>query len=319
MNKVGIMFFKCANAASKCLKAVLAYIAIKLFNIRAHLRDCDLEQQARGGDLERVKKLLAGGACLNNTCALDFGVKSGNTKIVIALLEHSANAHYHGDAALKWQTQINAALQLSAKNGRLGMVTELLEHGADVHACEDAALRFGVENGHSEIVIALLEHGANARGADAQAMNNHVLESGVNLGNLEIVTKLLECGAKVTDDLLIYLVREAPRKKQIITKLIDPDANACECCNNNRTLPYHTRIQKFCSDLEIIDKLLEYGGNIHCRDDTILKNVSNKFNKRKAAVILPYCNSDDYHYFPDWFIKEMCPSIKSANKCKCDY
>lgn len=54
------------------------------------------------------------------------------------------------------------------------------------------------------------------------------------------------------------------------------------------------------------------------RNNTILKDLQNKFTKELdlADVILPYCDVEDYQYFPDVYIKERIIPTKSANKAR---
>lgn len=274
-----------------------------------HQYSTALTRVAEDNKLEIVLKLLEHGVDVNNNEALKCAASNGHEEIIVALLEYGTKRRYVDKSALKWCEKMNAALLSGAKKGNFEIVTKLLEYNANIHTNEDAALRLGAEYLHYEVVSVLLE-----RGADVQASDNDALKSSVRKGSLEIVTKLLEYGAKVPDDdLLISCIKATPWKTNIAIKLIEHGANVCY--NNNYALRYAVNSQKFCFSLEIITKLLEYGADIHCCDDTILKNMSNHFNKRKAVIILPYCSPDGYHYFPDWFIKEMYPSIKSANKC----
>ena len=86
----------------------------------------------------------------------------------------------------------NILLQRSAENGHVEVVSALLEAGADIHANNDDALRWSAENGHVEVVSALLE-----AGADIHANNDAALRRSASNGHVEVVSALLEAGADI--------------------------------------------------------------------------------------------------------------------------
>lgn len=55
--------------------------------------------------------------------------------------------------------------------------------------------------------------------------------------------------------------------------------------------------------IEEIKKLLEHGANLYCANNQILKDLQKNFNKTIADAILPYCDADDYEYFPVIILK----------------
>lgn len=62
--------------------------------------------------------------------------------------------------------------------------------------------------------------------------------------------------------------------------------------------------------------LLAYEANIYVYDSACLKYAQTIFDKEfdeeLANVLLPYCREEDYHYFPEVYIKTKIVSIKSA-------
>lgn len=159
------------------------------------------------------------------------------------------------------------------KENNFPMVTKLLASGANVRMCDDAALIQSVLNGSLSMVTKLLENGANVH-----ARNDAVLSHSAANGYLAIVCKLLENGANV--------------------HACDDDALRFSIENGH---------------LLVVEKLLEYGSDLHCDNKSILVNLKNNFSANLANVILPYCNQDDYSYFPTEYIIANVTPKKSAN------
>ena len=71
------------------------------------------------------------------------------------------------------------------KDGHLEVVVYLVEHGANIHADNDYAIRLASENGHLEVVRYLVEHGA-----DIHANNDYAIRLASENGHLEVVRYL---------------------------------------------------------------------------------------------------------------------------------
>lgn len=144
-------------------------------------------------------------------------------------------------------------------------------------------------------------------GADVHIQHDYALRHSAIRGHSSVVTKLLECGADVHAN----------------------DDEALRCCasngngNGNGNLEcganMHARDDEALrhsasnNHLLIVNKLLENGANLYSNDASILTKLRNNFNDKLANVILPYCTSDDYHFFPDYYIREKVIPTKSAN------
>jgi hypothetical protein len=76
--------------------------------------------------------------------ALNFAADSGYLHVVELLIRAGANVHYDGRIIY----------------GRDAVVQLLIQLGANVHAGNYEAIRFASENGHTDVVQLLLEHGA---------------------------------------------------------------------------------------------------------------------------------------------------------------
>lgn len=135
--------------------------------------------------------------------------------------------------------------------------------------------------------------------------------------NLIVVTKLLECGADLhyyNDQALQCSVTN--NSLEIVEKLLEYGANVHEM--DNIVLRYSINHNY----LEIVEKVLEYGANMHCCDDIILKNLQMNFgyfskpflyfNEQLADVLFPYCDTNDYSYFPADYIRKKFIPIKNA-------
>lgn len=222
--------------------------------------------------------------------ALLRGSILGHSESVATSLQHHNNDQ-------KWTLIKNVALQFSVRNNHLDIATKLLENGADACTNGNYALITSVQMENFEMMVKLLENGANVHAHDDEA-----LSSGVDARRLDIVTKLLECGvnARARND-FIFL-------RSFWPKNVMSSFGECLIMHSRRTM---TRAD---SDLKIISALLEYGGDICCCNKLLLKKIRHEFNKELAVVIFPYCTSDDYHYFPDWFVEEAFVQTKNAAK-----
>uniref|UniRef100_A0A7S3JUZ6 Uncharacterized protein n=1 Tax=Aureoumbra lagunensis TaxID=44058 RepID=A0A7S3JUZ6_9STRA len=136
---------------------------------------------------------------------------------------------------------ISLPLHSAARSGEVGHITELLTEasarGAHIVDARDehgrTPLHLAAYSGHSNVLCALLENGANVH---AGAMDNMTaLHFASQSGSLECVRKLLEAGA-------------------------DKDA----VMTNNRRTPLHIALLR--SRCDIIDTLIEAGANIDAAD-----------------------------------------------------
>lgn len=127
--------------------------------------------------------------------------------------------------------------------------------------------------------------------------------------NLKAVTKLLKNGVNVhmhNDFALRY--GAASNRLEIVNKLLEYGANVH--ARDDAAL----RRAISCGNFLIVSALLENGANLYCRNKLILQNFKKNFNEELARVLLPYCNSDDYIYFPSEYIRTRIVPTKSANK-----
>lgn len=171
----------------------------------------------------------------------------------------------------------NYALQHSAIQGNLNMVSKLLKYNANLHTDNDGALRWSAKRGLLNVVEKLLDCNANINAGDGTHVNS-ALEYGVENDHLNVVIKLLERGANVhvKDDNALLLSIKYGR-------------------------------------IKIMEELLENGADIYCQNKQILKKMQKNFNESIADIILPYCCTDDYEYFPDYYIREKIVLTKNAN------
>jgi ankyrin repeat protein len=88
----------------------------------------------------------------------------------------------------------------ASNNGHTETVKLLLEHGANKHAKDDYCIRLASHNGHTETVKLLLEHGANIH-----AQDDYSIRYASMCGHFKTVKLLIENGADihVNDDLAI--------------------------------------------------------------------------------------------------------------------
>lgn len=184
---------------------------------------------------------------------------------------------------LKSGVNVNAdfgvhVLKLSIENKNWDMVFVLLEHGADIHAYNDYALRLSAASGRADIVTALLGLGADINAGKGIGICS-ALELSVKHNHASVVTVLLRANVDIHAD-------------------------------ND----YALRLSMQFRYLEIMKVLLEYGANVQCNNRQILKTIRDNFDKRVADIIMPYCNCDDYEYFPAAYVATRIISTKNAQK-----
>lgn len=181
-----------------------------------------------------------------------------------------------------------------ASLNNLNGVIESLVRGANVHAHYDCALWWGATNAQFDVTHLLLEHGANANVNMYSGSEETVLSATVQ-NYLYITSLLCPASHRIIKNCAPFSIR----KDIQVTKDTENDY------------------------LKTIAKLLEYGANIYVKDGYILKQIHTLvnfehipeikmqiFEKDLADVILPYCQSDDYCYFPDSYIKENVVAMK---------
>lgn len=234
---------------------------------------------------------------LYNNDLLQHLMDNGDTQSILQLLNDNTKPKYY-DTVLKWAVReghveivdalIKNGLKItydnkaglidSVKNNHLEMVVALLKSGVDIGIL-NYSLVLSAKQGYIEIVTVLLEHGANPC-----VLNNEPLFKSVQNGHLEVVTVLLEYGA---------------------TCNVDASEQVDRILWHAYMFDHH----------EIVAKLLEHGGNMRANKSIILNTLQDKFNERMADVILPYCNAEEYHYFPTWYIRGSVVPTKSAKMC----
>ena len=136
--------------------------------------------------------------------------------VLIWTLENDANIHYNNDMAVGY----------AARCGYLKIIKKLIDYGADVRADDDYAFRTAAENnclnvvkylkdtfdvnieaddnsaikeasfnGHAEMVLYLIENGANVNAERGMALIN-----AANSNHLDVVKLLIKHGASVKED-----------------------------------------------------------------------------------------------------------------------
>jgi ankyrin repeat protein len=119
-------------------------------------------------------------------------VKNGHLEAVGVLLDHGADIEQRD-----WE--IGNALTHAALHGYVDMAKLLLDRGANVEAQSTnnlwTALHVGADEGHAEVVHALLEHNANAH--HRNAIGETALHRAAAGGHVECVRMLIDAGVDV--------------------------------------------------------------------------------------------------------------------------
>lgn len=94
---------------------------------------------------------------------------------------------------------INDGLFIACKSGCLEMVQLLLEKGADPTDNYNYAIRWACTNGHTNVVVILLQDGR----ADPTELDNFAIKRASYWGYVDVVKVLLQDGRVEVDDLTI--------------------------------------------------------------------------------------------------------------------
>lgn len=140
-----------------------------------------------------------------------------------------------------------------------------------------------------------------ASGINVRSYGNLALKISVKARNVKITTLLLKAGATADCD-NNYPLRRCTRYMGCVyywdKYYWDPEMRN----HINDT-----------DDLLLIKKLLEFGADLYCCNNKILKYIQSEFSEELALIILPYCTIDDHKYFPCEFVAQNIQKIKSAN------
>lgn len=136
----------------------------------------------------------------------------------------------------------------------------------------------------------------------------------VRKNDLSMITKLLDNGADVHmfDDIALKC-SVTNGDLPMVSKLLKHGANVH--AENDFALKHSI----VCNDFLIAAELLENGANIYVDNKSILRRLQYKFNVTLADTIFPYCNSNDYSYFPIEYVQANVTRKKSANNTYREY
>lgn len=153
----------------------------------------NLIDKSMEGDASAVRSLLEGGADVHardekGRTALYYAAESGHLDVVQALLDHGADVNVKDPDG-------RTPLILAARGAHTGVAQELMDRGADIHArCYGrSALLWAIESSDIDIVMALLEHGADVN--ESNENGTTALMSAAEEGHTDVVKVLLDRGA----------------------------------------------------------------------------------------------------------------------------
>ena len=207
-----------------------------------------LHTAAHNGNIEMLKLLLDRGADINSAggdrgsviqgSAIQDAAYRGDMRMVQYLIERGAEIDMYG-------LGLPNALQNAVSKGHITLIKFLLSAGAELESDggHGTALQSAIPGDRPDIVLLLLEHGANlnlvgeARDRKTESLPSPLLHATME-GHVKIVKLLLEHGA---------------------------DVNAPSWFGGSSSLPLHTAAGK--GDIEILQMLLKHGANVDAQTE----------------------------------------------------
>ena len=149
------------------------------------------------GNVDQVNKMIKLGLDINKpdddgTTPLLVATIYDHLNVVEALLNEGVNMETVDDEMKK------TALYWAAEKGHLDILVALIEKGANVNHADDfksTPLLMAAEEGHVDVVRALIDSGANIDNADNY--DTTPLISAAQFGNTEVVRVLVDAGANI--------------------------------------------------------------------------------------------------------------------------
>jgi ankyrin repeat protein len=182
------LWYAAVNGCVKIVDALLARGAS--VNSCTDDESTPLVVAAEKGNCEIVKKLVPTAKRTHRQIALYWASASGHVQVVKFLLECGLDV----DCSVSGLRP----LQIAAQNGHHDVIGALLERHADVNSVDSnniTPLVAATRNGHAQAVRILLDHGADFNIEDSDGMTP--LAAACELGHLEVVRHLLVHGAPV--------------------------------------------------------------------------------------------------------------------------
>jgi ankyrin repeat protein len=182
-------------------------------------------------------------------------------------------------------------LMYSAEKGHKNVVMKLLENGADINAADNAgvtALMYAAENGHKAIVELLLNKGADidaARNDDGTALMYAALNGHKGTAEL-LLNKGANINATFVDRTTALMPAAFNGHKEIVELLLNKGANV-NAANNTGSTPL--MLAAFNGHKEIVELLLNKGANINAATNignTALMFAVHKGHKEIAVLLL---------------------------------
>jgi ankyrin repeat protein len=229
----------------------------KAYRVSSPLNE-ELLEAAGKGDLQKVQRLIQAGADINirgkdNTTALTTATVMGHNDIVKLLLDSESLDSKQKCAAFVWaeryrnikavqlfeQAGVNMAdaslddqLFYAAIKGDAGQVQQLLEKGVRLDAKNpidnSTALMMAAEKGHDEVVMLLLDNGA-----DISMINNFggtALLGALSNGHADLAQLLIKRGADVNSkhsgtNITVLMMAAAQGSSRVVSDLLKEGAD----------------------------------------------------------------------------------------------
>ena len=221
---------------------------------------------------------------------LHVSSRQGHVEVARVLLEHGADTEARDNDDF-------SPLEQAAYEGHIELVQILLEHGADANAQDKercTPLYWVSEAGLLSVAQVLLSHGADVK---ARCKNN---ETPLHRSEEEVARLLLKHGADpnaldIKNRTPLHRVSElgcVGAARVLLEHGVDPNARNA---NNGTPLHLASSSEYWSKGLDVVWLLLQYGSDIHARDDegrTTFMRATEKQNHKIMQLLLEHGAED---------------------------
>ncbi|KAH6886789.1 ankyrin repeat-containing domain protein [Thelonectria olida] len=229
-----------------------------------------LFRAAKAGDIQLATILLGAGADANGSSSgkelspLYAAVQAGSLPLVRLLIRHGADVNKSGEHA---EASYRHALTEAANRGHSHIVQALLQAGADPNSPDEPALDEAIGSRDMTTFRLILDAGADVN--RSSNMYENCFHKAVSWREFDMARILMDKGAELGDQVLIAAVNKYKRQPWILETLLARGVNVdvfAEYSGTPTTTALHVAVMKWKGDDTPVELLLEKGAYVNAID-----------------------------------------------------